>query len=124
MILIENQTPAHSLISPASSLPANLASIKVNDHTVNTRSVHVMEWGQRACSMILRVITKLSDDLGMTLEVLPRSAVEHGWWTDDEDYSDALNQDDLEKWCLRHGFDYIRDHDELENDDRMIRKLR
>jgi hypothetical protein len=72
-------------------LPANLALIKVNDHTVETRSIYVMEPGQGAGWMILRVITKLADDLGMTLEVLPRSAVEHGWWTDDEDFSDALN---------------------------------
>jgi hypothetical protein len=124
MILIENQTAANLLISQASSLPANLALIKVNDHTVKIRSIYVMERGHGAGSMILRVITKLADDLGVTLEVLPRSAVEHGWWTDDEDFSDALNQDDLEKWYLRHGFDYIRDHDELKNDDYMIRKQR
>jgi hypothetical protein len=74
--------------------------------------------------MILTVITKLADDLGVNLEALPQSAVEHGWWTDDEDFSDALNQDDLDKWYLRHGFDYIRDHNELKNDDYMIRRPR
>jgi hypothetical protein len=122
-----DDTPAKMLIHQAYSLPAILALLVRDDHTVEIRSFYIQDRGQGGGSKVLRAITDLADDLDVTLEVCPLSAVEHGWWNNEEDVSDSLNQNDLVAWYIRNGFLHVPHHDRWsvqKYDDYMVRRPR
>lgn len=125
MRLVESEAHAQMLIDQISqmALVAKVVLVQIDDTTVELRSMYASQRGQGAGSVALRAITSLADQLGVTLECLPRSAVDHGW-DHDEDFTDAPDQRQLEAWYGRYGFTSIPNRDpdgDMEFDEYLIR---
>jgi hypothetical protein len=83
------------------------------------------KFGQGVGTKTITILTKLADKLGVRLSLLPRSSFEHD---DDPRYKTAPNQDALENWYEKYGFEFVPNPDrrpgDLEYSEEMFRQPR
>jgi hypothetical protein len=87
------------------ALPSKFTLGHIDEHTVELISIYSEERGKGHGTTTMKALCELADKYEVTLELLPRSAVQYGWDDGDEDFDDALGQEALEEWYFGMGFD-------------------